>query len=205
MIRKLALVLGVATLAVVVMACEAAKSSNPLSSSVAGPIPGVNITSPRIMQPTTGTRVIADQQPITLTVGNATTSGVRPLNYLFEVALDAGFTNKVFTRDSITPGDGGQTSLRLPDALGTGRTYYWRARAQDGANTGTYSTIANFDVFTPIIISAPVLVSPINGVTVDSVHPKFTFTDAARTGPAGAITYVIELADSDSFANRLAV
>ena len=140
-----------------------------------------------------------------MTVGNATTSGVRPLNYLFEVALDAGFTNKVFTRDSITPGDGGQTSLRLPDALGTGRTYYWRARAQDGANTGTYSTIANFDVFTPIIISAPVLVSPINGVTVDSVHPKFTFTDAARTGPAGAITYVIELADSDSFANRLAV
>ena len=56
MIRKLALVLGVATLAVVVMACEAAKSSNPLSSSVAGPIPGVNITSPRIMQPTPGQR-----------------------------------------------------------------------------------------------------------------------------------------------------
>jgi hypothetical protein len=205
MIQKIAPALGLAVLTVLTIACETSKSSNPLSASVAGPIPGVNISAPMIMQPAAGTRVVVDQQPVTLTVGNATTNGVRPLSYLFEVAIDAGFTNKVFTRDSITPGDGGQTSLRLPDALGTGRTYYWHARAQDGANTGSFSTVANFDVFTPIVIQAPVLVSPINGVTVGSVHPTLTFTDAVRTGPAGTITYAIEVADSASFANRVAV
>jgi hypothetical protein len=205
MLGKIPTALGVAALAVLTIACETSKSSNPLSASVAGPIPGVNISAPRIMQPSSGTRVVADEQPITLTIGNATTTGVRPLNYLFEVAIDAGFSNKVFTRDAIAPGSDGQTSLRLPDALGTGRTYYWRARAQDGANTGSFSTVTNFDVFTPIVINAPALIAPINGVTVDSVHPSFTWTDATRSGPVGGITYVVELADDAGFNNRVAV
>src|SRR5439155_20272184 len=101
------------------------------------------ISAPRIMQPTQSARIAVDQQPVTLMVGNATTSGVRPLTYLFEVAVDTDFTNKVFTRNGITPGDNGQTSLRMPDALATGRTYFWRSRAEDGANTGFYSPIGS--------------------------------------------------------------
>src|ERR1700730_9482938 len=138
-------------------ACAASKSADPLSPTVAGPIPGVSITSPSIMQPGLGAKVAVDQQPLTLTVGNAATSGVRPLSYVFEIAADASFANKVFSRDGITPGGTGQTSLRLPDALATGRTYFWHARAEDGANTGPFSTTAAFDVFTPIVIGAPVL------------------------------------------------
>jgi hypothetical protein len=34
--------------------------------------------------------------------------------------------------------------MRLPDALATGRSYYWRARADDGANASPYSPAANF-------------------------------------------------------------
>jgi hypothetical protein len=183
--------------------CSASKSADPLSPSVAGPIPGVNISAPRIMQPLAGSKVAVDQQPLTLTVANATTNGVRPLTYLFEIAADTNFTNIVLSRDSIAPGDNGQTSLRLSDALATGHTYYWRARAQDGANTGSYTTPADFNVYTPVVLQAPGPISPINNATTDSLRPTFTFSNAARTGPAGAITYTVEVGDSGSFTNAV--
>jgi hypothetical protein len=189
--------------AVAVSACEMDKSSNPLSATVAGPIPGVTISAPRVMQPSSGTKIAADQQPITLMVGNAATSGVRPLSYVFEIAADTNFTNKVFTRDSISPGTNGQTTVRLPDSLATGRTYFWRSRAQDGANTGPYSTTTDFNVFTPIVINAPTPVSPINDATVSTVRPRFTFTNATRSGPVGAITYVMELSDTGTFVSNV--
>ena len=189
--------------AIAMGACEQ-KSSNPLAATVAGPIPGVNITAPSVMAPTSGTKIAVDKQPITLTVTNATTNGVRPLSYLFEIATDTNFTNKVFSRDGITPGSA-QTSLTLPDPLATGRTYYWHARASDGANTGAFTSSINFDVFTPIVIQAPVLVSPAPNSTSDSIRPSFVVTDAVRSGPVGAITYQIEVADSATFANKIAV
>jgi hypothetical protein len=198
MMRRICLV-AIAGLA---SACTASKSSNPLSPTVAGPIPGVNITTPNPVQPTTGSRIASDQQPITLTVANASTNGVRPLSYLFEVATDSGFTNKVFTRDGILPGDS-RTSLRLPDALATGRSYYWHARAQDGANTGTFSNPAIFDVFTPVVFQPPVPVSPINDAIVPSLRPRFTLTNAPRTGPVGTVAYVALIADNSAFTNPL--
>jgi hypothetical protein len=187
-----------------VCGCEVSKSSNPLSPSVAGPIPGVNITVPKVLLPAAGTKIAVDQQPVTLMVENAATNGVRPLTYAFDVATDANFTNLVFTRGGIAPGDGGRTSVKLPDPLATAHTYYWRAHAQDGANTGGASPAINFDVFTPIVINAPVLVSPAPNTTTDSIHPKFTITNATHSGPVGAIGYLIEVSDADSFANKIA-
>jgi len=184
--------------------CTSSKTSNPLSPSVAGPIPGVNISAPQTVDPASGTKVAVDKQPVTLMVNNAATSGVRPLTYVFEIATDTGFTNKVFSRDGIAPGDG-RTSVRLPEALSTGRTYYWRARAQDGANTGPYSDPASFNVFTPIVIDQPAPISPISNVRIDSLHARFTVGNAPRSGPAGAISYVLELATTDNLANKIAI
>ena len=155
----------VALAAVVVSAaCSSSKSSNPLSPSVAGPIPGVSISAPQTVDPASGARIPADKQPLTLVVGNASTSGVRPLSYVLEVASDADFNNKVFSRDGITPGSDGRTSVKLGDPLTSGqtyagKTYYWRARAEDGANTGTFSGPSSFNVFTPIVIQ-PLFSSP---------------------------------------------
>ena len=182
--------------------CTSAKSANPLSPSVAGPIPGVNITAPMPVEPK-GAKVAVDKQPVTLVVENSATSGQRPLSYVFEVATDAAFTNPVFSRTGVAPGDG-RTAIRLPDPLATGRSYYWRARAEDGANTGPYSSPANFDVFTPIVIDSPQLVSPAHNLKVTSLRPTFTFTNAPRSGPVGPISYVIEVSDTGTFANKLA-
>ena len=92
----------------------------------------------------------------------------------------------------------------MTDTLATGRSYYWRARAQDGANTGPYATPA-------ASTSSRRSSSTCRGwprrrrmrPSLD-LRPTFTLANAPRSGPVGAITYLIELADSDSFANKVA-
>jgi hypothetical protein len=201
-LRHVALLLGLPLLLSSV-GCEMSKTSNPLSPTVAGPIPGVNISAPTPVEPAVGAKVAVDRQPITLTVVNSTSSGVRPLSYLFEVASDVDFTNKMFVRSGIAPGEG-RTSLRLPDPLATGRNYYWRGRAEDGANTGPYSGPVNFSVFTPIVIAQPGPIEPINNVVTATLHPHFAFINAPRSGPVGAVAYVVEVSETDSFADRVA-
>lgn len=185
--------------------CASEKSSNPLSPSVAGPIPGVSITPPKPLEPRDGVNIAVDQQPITLLLENAETTGVRPLTYTFEVATDTGFTNKVFVREGIAPGDAGRTALRLPDPLGAERTYYWRAHALDGANTGPDSGAAHFNIFTPIVIEKPTPREPVGNVRLASYQPKFKILNAPRSGPVGTISYVLELSDTDTFANKVAI
>jgi hypothetical protein len=201
---KLSRAAGALSFVVAFAACQTSKSSTPLSPSVAGPIPGVEISAPKMLDPAPNAKIPNDKQPVTLLIENASTTGVRPLSYVFEVAADANFTTKVYEREGIAPGDGGRTSLRLSDSLQSGRTYYWRARAVDGANAGPYAAAMGFDVYMPIVIDAPSLVSPAPNATVASVRPRFTVANARRSGPAGAITYVIEVSDGDAFANKIA-
>jgi hypothetical protein len=180
------------SVAAALAACSAQKSSNPLTPTVAGPIPGVNISTPNPVSPRSA-RVTVDEQPVTLVFDNAASNGPRPLSYSVEVATDANFATKVFTRTGVAPGSG-RTSLRLPDRLAPERSYFWRARAEDGANTGDYSTAASFEVYTPKIIREPVPQAPINNVTVDSLRPTFVFANAFHSGPLGPISYVVEVA-----------
>lgn len=172
--------------------CGTKKSSNPLSPSVAGPIPGVEISTPHLVSPN-NVKVAVDQQPVTLVFDNAGSNGLRPLSYTIEVATDVNFKTKVFERTGVSPG-AGRTSVRLPDALATDRSYFWRARAEDGANTGPYpEEPASFDVYTPIVIDSPTPLAPINNVVIDSIRPTFVFTNAPRSGPVGPISYVIDV------------
>jgi hypothetical protein len=93
-----------AVLLLALTACEAQKSSNPLSPTVAGPIAGVEITVPRLAAPAQGGKFKENQQPIKLTIENSTSTGVRPLAYTFEVATDSGFATKVFARSGVLLG-----------------------------------------------------------------------------------------------------
>jgi hypothetical protein len=179
--------------------CESSKSENPLSPTIAGPIAGVQISAPKLLTPSVGQRIPVAEQPITLLTENASTNGQRPLTYVFEIAVDAGFTNKVFSREGVSPGSDGRTSVKLVESLASGRTYYWRARALDGANTGAYAAAANFDVYTPVVIQAPTLISPVDGTKVASTKPTFKVTNAARSGPVGAITYSFQISETQSF------
>lgn len=189
-------------LLIALAACEAQKSSNPLSPSIAGPIAGVEITAPRILEPAPGSRYRESQQPIRLIVENASTNGVRPLYYTFEVATDSEFQTKMFARSQVPPGPDGRTTVTI-DRLELGRTYYWRARAEDGANTGPFVAI-QFEVLPRPVLGAPPLLSPVNNVRTGSLRPTLTVGTADRNSAVGAVVYEFHIATDPGFGQMVA-
>jgi hypothetical protein len=186
-------------------ACEASKSANPTSPSVAGPIAGVNISTPAPLSPGKGTAIPAKDQPVTLVVQNAATTGQRAITYRFEVAVDAEFNSKVDAREGIEPGGDGKTTYRLPDALAADRTYYWRAKAVDGANESAFSEAVSFAVVNIGEIQSPVPLSPVGASTTSNNTPEFRVRNAVRTGPVGSVYYTFEVSENESFTAMLAI
>jgi len=203
--RNLNPVIWLAVSGALLSGCEAAKSNNPTSPSVAGPIPGVTITTPKLLEPGNNWSIESSKQPITLLLENASTNGQRAVTYVVEVSTDSGFGVKIFSREGIAPGDGGRTSLRLPDALGADRTYYWRAMATDGANASAYSPASAFSIFTPAVIEAPTPLAPVHGATLSGIKAEFVIRNSARSGPTGQVHYIFDIARNESFTSVVAV
>lgn len=184
------------------VACEAAKSANPTAPSVAGPIPGVSITTPRALEPGAGATLTFGGEPPTLLIENPGTNGVRALWLQVDVATDAGFQQIVHHADRVTPGQGGRTSYRLPEPLGAGYTYYWRSRAQDGANTGGYSAVSSFSVVPPVVIDPPTPTTPSGAQTNN--RPEFRVTNGAISGTTGVV-YRFEISGAADFSSITAL
>jgi hypothetical protein len=196
--RKNCALLGLLPLLATAWGCVgASKSANPLSPSIAGPIAGVGITAPTVVEPAIDALVNTTTQPITLKVGNGISSGVRPLTYTFEVATDPGFANKVVAQAGVPPGEG-ITSFRLPASLAPERKYYWHARADDGANASLFSATSAFNVFTPVVFGVPRLREPIGNTTTTTPQPRLVITNASRSGPVQRVYYYIEISTSAS-------
>jgi hypothetical protein len=189
--------------ALLVGACETSKSSNPLSPSIAGPIPWVNVSAPKVLEPPRGAQINTTEQPLTLLIENASSNGPRPLSYTFEIATDAECANKVFVREGITPGDGGRTALRLPDALQPERTYFWRVRAADGANSGPFVS-GTFSLYTPVIIDPPTPLAPVNWVILTTRRPELRVRNSTKSGPAGSLVYAFEVSRNDTYTQVVA-
>jgi hypothetical protein len=185
------------------VACERSKSSNPLSPSIAGPIAGVTVDAPTAVSPAPASQIAVDQQPITLVIQNATTNSPRPFTYIFEISTDAAFATKVFTQTGIEPG-AGTTSVKLPQSLTPERKYYWRVKADDGANASEFTSPAEFMVYTPVVIQAPWLETPSHNSTGVVRKPSLVIKNSTRTGPAGAIQYLFELSTDVTFASKIA-
>ena len=181
----------VAVAALTSLACETRKSANPLSPDIAGPIPGVSITAPKPLEPTTGQQVVFDGNPQTLLIENAGTTGPRALFLEVQVASDATFQQVVHHAERLGLGENGRTSYRLPEPLGAGRTYYWRARAADGANIGPYSAASHFAVIDPVRIDPPTPIEPIGNI--NSNRPNFVVRNATVAGPVGDVVYRFEI------------
>ena len=189
--------IALAAAAVIVTACEAEKSSNPLSPSIAGPIPGVEITAPQLLEPAQNFKFRESQQPVRLVIGNARTNGVRPLSYTFEVATDSAFTTKVFARSSVPPGGDGRTSVQV-DRLEVGRSYFWRARAEDGANSGPFLAAA-FEVLPKGVMAPPAALSPANNEQTPTATPTLRLRNSDRNAGVGAVTYEFQLGLNQAF------
>jgi hypothetical protein len=191
-----------AIVALTVSACEAEKSRNPLSPNVAGPIAGVNLSVPTPIAPVNGTEVV-NNQPLRLTFNNSTSNGERPFWYIVELASDAGFANKMFANSKVMPASGGQTTIVVDGILAAERTYFWRVKADDGANSSEFSTTARFDLVIPVVLEAPVPTSPINGHTTSTNRPTLTVNNGRVEGRAGRVEYWFEIALDQAFAQTL--
>ena len=185
-----------AAMFVTLAACQAKKSENPLSPSVAGPIPGVQISAPRLLEPAQGFKFKENQQPIRLVVENAVTTGVRPLWYGFEIASDPGFANKVFARGSVPQGDG-RTSVQV-DALELGRPYYWRAWADDGANVSAILT-AGFEMLPRVVFTPPTPASPVGNTPVADRRPTLKINNSSHNSAVGPVSYFFVVAKDQAF------
>jgi hypothetical protein len=173
--------------------------SNPLQ-----PSSSTSIGTPQAVLPADGTQLRNADQPVTLTVQNATISGTGTPTYTFEVATDSSFTafaSKVQTKDGVAQG-AGQTSVTL-DPLAANTDYYWHARAQRGSATGPFSPTVKFTIGAAVTINAPTAVSPLNGAQT-STRPIFTVNNGSVQGSAGAITYKFEISTTNAFTSTVA-
>ncbi len=159
---------------------------------------GVTLTTPQPVAPVAGARLKFADQPLTLTVRNAVSTGSSPLTYSFQVATDAGFGSVVFSKDGVAEGSG-QTSLKI-DKLPGNKDYFWRARAAAGGAAGPFSAARQFNVGPEVVIQAPALIAPANGGTLNGTG-SLVAANADRSGPAGQLVYRFDVADSSSFAN----
>jgi hypothetical protein len=197
---------GTLIAAAIAVACTAAgctkKSSNPLSPTVAGPIGGVSITAPKLLEPQHQAAVPANTA-VTLLFENATSNGERPISQELQVSLDPEFAQRVHTAERLAPGPNGRTAYTLP-VLPEGRSYFWRVRAVDGANTGPYSAASIFQISLAVRIETPVPVSPINRNVIGGVVPTLVVQNTAVTGTSGVV-YRFELAGDQAFTQIIAV
>jgi hypothetical protein len=195
-----------ATVAAIVLSwgCQLEKSANPLSPAIAGPVEGVVISHPNLLEPGQDWELKTRDQPVQLLIQNADTSGARPLKYTFEIGADAEFKNIVFTRTGVEPGSDGLTRLQLPDKLGAG-TYWWRTRAEDGANTGPYSPVKSFQVLAQVVLGSPTPVAPSNGSSISGLVPEFRIRAGDRSGVTSEIEYIIQVGNNSSFSSIAAI
>ena len=199
---------SVFALLVVAAACEKSSPATPseivpgpsvTAASVTDASTGVTVGAPQPVSPADGAQFKYVEQPVKVTISNGVTTGSTPLTYGFEVATDAGFANKVYTKDAVPEGAGGQTNLTL-DRLGPARTYFWRARS---GSTGPYSKVRNFAIGPEVILQAPILAAPAQNGTVTGRSVALTTNNVGRTGPAEQVTYRFEMSDSAAFTNLL--
>jgi hypothetical protein len=166
--------------------------------------PSVSFTSPTAFGPSSGSSYKFRDQPVTLTITNAFRTSPATATYSVDVAADAAFSNKVFSRDGIAEGSGGTTSVTVPAlaaAIGNA-TYYWRSTATIDGVPSPPSATRTFVVQQQIIISTPTPSEPAGGTTSD-VRPRLVTANAARQGPAGTITYNFQISKASDFSSLL--
>jgi hypothetical protein len=201
-VRPITTFVLIATLTLGFSACGAEKSRSPLSPNVAGPIAGVTIASPTPVSPTNGAEVL-NTAPVKLVFNNASSNGERPFWYVVELASDAAFTTKLFANGKVTPANGAQTTVVVDGTLVAERSYFWRVKADDGANASEFSATARFDLVVPIVMAAPTPVSPVGGQTTSSTRPTLTATNGRVEGRAGRVEYWFEVAADQAFSKMI--
>lgn len=171
------------------------------TKSPISPAGSVTVTVASPVAPANGATIANASQPVTLTVRNGFVSAAPAgVSYRFEVATDAGFANKVLTRDVAQTSD--QTLLTL-DVLPPGRDYFWHVSTTAADTVGAFTSALKFTIGPAVVIQAPASPVPASGTTGAALRPVLTVANAARTGPAGSLTYTFDVSTTSTFSNSV--
>lgn len=199
LVRRMPVLSLLALSAAILSGCEQIKSETPLSPSIAGPIAGVSITAPRPIEPQADRQIKDTEQPVKIVLENASSNGVRPFTMSLQIAADHDFNSIVFSQTGITPSGDGVTQMRLPDRLQSGRSYFWRTRADDGANSSGWSDPVRFEILRPIVIGTATPLSPIGNTLLTTATPQIRVRNGVSSGPHEALGYTFQFSQSQTF------
>jgi hypothetical protein len=162
---------------------------------------GITVTAPSLTSPAANATFKYSDQPLTLTVKNAVRTSVSvTTTYLFEVATDSAFANKVYSKDGVAEG-AGSTSLKIDTLTGPqAKNYFWHARANVGSVVSPFAVARGFSVGAQVVIQAPAVSSPTSGGVVGA-NGLLTVVNAARTGSVGTMSYRFDVANTSNFSN----
>ena len=180
-------------------ACERTKTSNPLSPQVAGPMEGVTITAPLVSEPRVGQKIKDPEQPLTLVMFNPVSNIERPITLTVQIAAEASFLGQTYVQTDIALSPTGLTRVKLPAKLPGGRTYYWRAKGDDGANTSGWSTTWTFEALLPVVFGPPEPREPTANTRVASNTPELAIGNAPASGPFGSLWYHFQISERSDF------
>lgn len=182
-------------------ACETAKSSNPLSPTLAGPIEGVTFTPPKGLEPAPNQQIKDKDQPFNVVIENASSTSPRPFKMRMQIATDANFASVVWSRDGIEPGEGGQTRFVMPERMQAGRQYFYRVQADDGANQSPWSDAVGFQILMPSAFGAPTPRSPLGNEQLTTSRPELRVANGTAQGPVAQAYYLFQVSTDPAFGN----
>ena len=141
---------------------------------------------------------ISDAPVLVLPVNNATNQSLTPTlswnavtgadSYKVQVSEDAGFATFIIDEAGVT-----ETTLNIT-GLSNEVQYYWRVLATNSAGDSNWSTPFNFTTL-PTISDAPVLVSPADNSTNQSLTPTLSWNAVP-----GADSYNVQVSEDAGFA-----
>jgi hypothetical protein len=201
-LKELKLFTVVGAVALASAACGKASPAQP--SSTNGGSAGTSYTTPGGLTPADKAQISFASQPILLTIANSVASSGQSTSYSVEVATDAGFTQKVFTRSNLPAETGGGVTHQTIDAkLPGSTTYYWHTQVTSGTSVGPFGPTYSFTIGPEILVQPPVPSNPVANGTATGAQAQLTTANAARSGPVTKITYLFQVSDSSSFGNLL--
>lgn len=149
--------------------------------------------------------VTVDSATPTLTLTNSGDRDGDTLTYGFEVFTDSALTQPFDSTTGIPAGAGGTTDWTVTVPMTNRGIYYWRATATDSHGASTVSVARSFTVVTGNSApSAPVALSPINGVDVTTAGIANLVVQNSTDADHDTLTYRFQLDTVNTFdsANR---
>lgn len=112
------------------------------------------------------------------------------LNYHLQISTNSGFSSILYEQNSLS-----FSQHQIPSGyLNSSGVYYWRVSSINEFGEGGFSSANSFTTTSQTIPSAPILISPINGVTNVPLKPQFDWNDVP-----GASSYRVLLSHSGVF------